>query len=258
MKKQSNEKKSLKKQLISGAVYVALAGVVVAVAINTTVGIISDRVTVPDIDEMEYNMDIALPSVPEFDSLILPMPQDFAQSNPPQSEEPVSDIADGVNAEMIQEVPINDTVNIPQETDLGFDKFINPCGGYVSKEFSVSTPVYSPTMGDYRTHKGIDIVGESGIPVYVANGGVVTEIYDDDLFGTTVCMQNRDGLTIKYCGLMPELYAGVEVGKTLKTGDCLGGIGNTALCESAEASHLHLEIINADGEYLNPEEFISF
>jgi murein DD-endopeptidase MepM/ murein hydrolase activator NlpD len=76
--------------------------------------------------------------------------------------------------------------SIPSDANLGLSKFIKPCDGYVSKEHSLTIPVYSPTMSDYRTHHGVDVTGEAGDVVYVVCGGIVRDIYDDDLYGKTV------------------------------------------------------------------------
>ncbi len=251
--KKNEEKKSLKRQLVSGAVYVALAGVVVAVTVNTTVGIISDKNT--DSLEKLSELDTKLPSIPEIPPLSIPKAEIIPEA---EQSSPVSDVPEGIDSTVTEPDFSVSEIAIPQDADLGFDKYINPCGGFVTKEFSIEMPVYSTTMGDYRTHPGIDISADKGTPVCAAIGGIVTEVYDDDLLGKTVCMKNADGYTIKYSNLMPELYATVEVGSVLVTGEKIGGVGDTAICEYVDAGHLHLEILDQNGEPVNPEDFINF
>lgn len=277
MKKKSKEKKSLKRQLISGLIYTALSAVVVAVTVNTTVGIISGRNSLPDIPKALSDIKAEVPSVPTLPPITVPE-IDFADTIPDGvvsdiDETPVSESPEGIDSliteadentvyEMpeivIEPQPTIDYHSIPDDAKLGFDTFIKPCDGYVSKEHSADIPVYSSTMADYRTHIGVDVVCDMGTAVSVVSGGIVTEIYDDVMFGKTVCMQNRDGYTLKYSNLMPELYAGVEVGSILATGEHLGGIGKSALCEAAEAPHVHLEIYDQSGNAVDPEDLILF
>ena len=277
MKKKSREKKSLKKQLISGLVYTALSAVVVAVTVNTTVGLISGRNKLPDIPESIKDIKAEVPSIPTLPPVTLPQ-TDLADTVPDGipadvEKQPASDFAEGIDSVITEDDKIEsaqapqttadspasvDYLSIPENANLGFDTFVKPCDGYVSKEHSVDVPVYSSTMADYRTHIGVDVVCDMGSPVSVVSGGIVTEIYDDIMLGKTVCMQNRKGYTLKYSNLLPELYAGVQVGSILATGEHLGGIGESALCEAAEAPHVHLEIYDPDGMPVDPEDLISF
>ena len=39
--------------------------------------------------------------------------------------------------------------------------------------------------------------------------------------------------------------------------EAIAGIGNSAICESAEASHLHFEM-HKDGSAVNPSDYIAF
>ena len=259
----THEKKSLKRQLLSGTIYVALAAVVVAVAVNTTVGLISDKTQVPQIDNTSESLRDEIPSVPSLPKLTIP---DITV--PKTDDGTVSGVMDGINSDITETIPepaimpseniVIGEISIPEDANLGLDRFIKPCNGYVSKGHSTDMPVYSITMSDYRTHTGVDIVEEPATPIVCVSGGVVSDIYNDDLYGMTVEIKNRDGYTVRYSNLLPTLSSGVEVGAILKTGDNIGGIGETALCESLETSHLHLEIYNPEGVAVNPEDLISF
>lgn len=266
MKNKTSGQKSLKKQLISGTVYVALAAVVVAVTVNTTVGILSGgNVEIPNSPE---NTNLELPSIPDIPKIDIPelsldLSGDSLLQDTKEDTSPVSDSPDGIDS-VITENPVTEAANspaplaIPDDAKLGFDKFIKPCDGYVSKEHSIDIPVYSTTLSDYRIHIGVDVTGDIGTPVCAVNGGIVTDIYDDDLYGKTVCIQNRNGYTMKYSNLLPALNANVTVGSLVTTGQTIGGIGDTALCEAVDASHLHLEIYDSDGNPVDPEDLISF
>lgn len=275
MKNKNHDKKSLKRQLLTGTVYVALASVVVAVTVNTTVEMISGKTDLPKVE----NTDHGNPDLPEISNIPeLTVPDIFIpQSGFSNPDSAVSDSPEGITSDIIEALPSPDAtlsesvlpsesipldpldpLAIPDSANLGLDKFIKPCNGFVSKGHSIDIPVYSPTMSDYRTHTGVDVVGDLGCEVLCVNGGIVTDIYNDDLYGMTVEMKNRDGYTVIYSNLMPALSAGVEVGTILKTGEPLGGIGETAICEAVETSHVHLEIYDPQGLPLNPEDLISF
>lgn len=266
MKNKNHGQRSLKRQLFSGAVYVALAAVVVAVTVNTTVGILSGNdLELAESLPQNTSFDLpVLPDIPKIDipeiSTVLPKTENPSQESP---SAPVSDSPDGVDSVIVQDLSAQDLQQsvlpvIPDDADLGFDKFIKPCDGYVSKEHSASLPVYSVTMSDYRVHNGIDVTGEIGEPVSAVCGGIVTDIYDDDLFGTTVCIRNREGYTVRYSNLLPTVNANIQKGAIVTTGQTIGGIGDTALCEAVDTSHLHLEMYDPEGNPVNPEDFICF
>ena len=115
-------------------------------------------------------------------------------------------------------------------------------------------PVYSVSMYDYRTHNGIDIVSEVGTQVKATSNGVISDIYDDYLYGTTVVIEHKDGIKSVYSNLSEDLPADIIKGKAVATGEIIGGIGESAVCEAAEAKHLHFEMMK-DGKYVDPTEY---
>ena len=267
MKKSNSGKSSFRRQLISGAIYAALAVVISAVTINTTVGMLTakDKIEIPDAPS--DNISVEIPSLPEISELVLPeidtqtLPDDASSLQ----TSPVSETPSGVDSTVTEPILLTEQVNeetdvfgIPADADLGIDRFVKPCDGYVQKEHSAEIPVYSATMADYRVHVGVDVTGEPGAPVCAVIGGIVSDVYNDDLYGKTVCITSRGGYTVKYSNLLPTLNGNIEKGALIKTGDVLGGIGDTALCEAVDPSHVHIEIYDSDGLAIDPENLISF
>ena len=126
-----------------------------------------------------------------------------------------------------------------------------PLVGTVSADFSDSALVFSPTMMDYRTHTGIDIAAAVGTPVKAVADGVVSDVYEHDMLGVTVEITHNDGKVSRYCNLSPTLSADCVKDAQISALTVIGAVGETAVSESAEASHLHLEILD-NGTPLDP------
>ena len=114
---------------------------------------------------------------------------------------------------------------------------------YPVKSRSVTKPysedvAYSETMKDYRAHPGCDFAAEQGESVYAMCDGTVQNISVSELYGVIIEVQS-DGFTTYYCGLDPDLS--VEKGDTLSAGDTVGTVAGVP-CESADPSHIHIEI----------------
>ena len=131
--------------------------------------------------------------------------------------------------------------------------FTWPVKGEVLRSWSVETLSYDETMGDWRAHDGLDIAAPMGTDVMAPAGGTVTDLYTDDLMGTTVVILHADGVMSTCSNLSDNLS--VEIGDTVRTGDVIGTVGSTAIAESAEAFHLHLSMTK-DGVSVDPTEYL--
>lgn len=249
-----DKKTKIKKQLISGGVYIVLAAAIVGVTTGTVSKMFSDSKEnlpdLPDMSDTKFNSqyDIKLPEIYGINS---------------QNEDTqVSGEERGVNAQIVPGDEMFEPVNndekaeetVKEETvaeDFGYPGFVVPCDGFVTKEFSEDVLVYSPTMSDFRVHLGVDFAAEPAQQVKAATGGKVKEIFDHAMYGKTITIESEGGLEISYSNLLENVAKGIEVGSIVKTGDVIGGVGNTALCETAEGSHLHLEA-KRGGEYIDP------
>ena len=145
------------------------------------------------------------------------------------------------------------------KTSLTIDeiKFTSPIpDGAVLVKCSLSVPVYSLTMNDYRVHTGIDITAENASAVLCCADGTVTSVFDDPMMGMTVVVTHAEGVESVYKNLSEELSEGITAGKTLAAGDVIGAVGDTALVECEEESHLHFEL-KLNGENVDPLEYIT-
>ncbi|MPM68558.1 hypothetical protein SDC9_115491 [bioreactor metagenome] len=131
--------------------------------------------------------------------------------------------------------------------------FTWPVKGEVVSGFSLEVLAYDETMGDWRTHSGIDIAAELGTSVLAMTDGKVESVYQDDLMGTTVVISHEGGLKSVYANLAAT--PAVKAGDSVSTGSVIGAVGSTAIAESNRVSHLHLELIQ-DGKAVDPEDFL--
>ena len=131
--------------------------------------------------------------------------------------------------------------------------FVWPLRGQVVAGWSLEVLAYDETMGDWRTHSGIDISAPVGTEVMAVAGGTVASVEQDDLMGTTVTIVHAGGLESIYANLA-EVPA-VEAGDEVTVGEVIGATGTTAAAESARAPHLHLEM-RKDGESVDPLDYL--
>lgn len=125
----------------------------------------------------------------------------------------------------------------------------------VSKEYSMDMVIYNMTLDQYMTHPGIDIEAPMNSGVKAIADGTITNIYQDDAYGTAIEITHADGLISKYANLSTDTM--VEKGDTVTKGQQISTVGQTALYESMDKCHLHFELYK-DGELINPAEYIDF
>lgn len=131
--------------------------------------------------------------------------------------------------------------------------FTWPVNGPVIAPHSVEALAYDETMGDWRTHAGVDISVELGCRVLATAAGTVSAVYEDDLMGTTVEIDHGNGLVSIYSNL--DTVPAVKVGTKVSTGTLIGAVGNTAAAESGRPPHLHFAMLK-NNEAVNPEDYL--
>ncbi len=135
--------------------------------------------------------------------------------------------------------------------------FAPPVGGAVIVSFSDEAPVFSVTMNDYRTHSGVDIEAEEGGAVKSSADGVIGAVWDDPMMGKCMTVVHSGGAVSTYKGLYETLPDGIAEGVWVYKGDVIAAVGNTALAEIGEDSHVHYEL-TVGGKSVDPGEYIEF
>lgn len=122
-----------------------------------------------------------------------------------------------------------------------------PVSGRVLNAYSGDELVYSSTLGDWRTHNGVDYAADKGAEVTAPAAGKVVETGTDDKWGPVVAIEDASGRIWRVCGTTD---AKVKKGDTVSAGQTIGKVGSVS-CECAEESHIHLEVMEGE-KYLDP------
>ena len=152
------------------------------------------------------------------------------------------------------EPPADQTPSEP--TDALPTEFLLPVSGVLRSVHDEDLQVFSPTMGDYRVHLGIDIGTVAGASVSAMADGTVAQIWDDVRMGRCVAVKHSGEAYTIYKNLTAEHPSGIVVGATVKAGDIIGTVGESAMVEIAEEPHLHLEM-TVNGIQVDPTEYLS-
>ena len=131
--------------------------------------------------------------------------------------------------------------------------FAKPVEGDVIREFAKDNLVYSETLQEWVTHLGIDIKANKTTVVKASADGTVKSIKNDPRYGLTIIIDHDDGYQTIYSNLLTTEF--VVEGEKVKQGQSIGTVGNPAVFEISDESHLHFEILK-DSEQLDPNIYI--
>ncbi len=121
-----------------------------------------------------------------------------------------------------------------------------PTKGWVSSDFGYRT---SPFTGRREFHKGLDISGAVGTPIYAPADAQVVFCGKDGGYGICVVLNHGHGLKTRYGHL--KRYS-VDPGQEVERGQLIGYVGNTG---RSTGPHLHYEVRN-NGVPVNPDRYI--
>lgn len=133
--------------------------------------------------------------------------------------------------------------NVPvfQETREVNPNYAWPLQGEISRFHDPQRLFYDETLGDWRVHEGVDILSPLGETVCAAHAGSVESVEQSDLYGTVVTVNHGDGFCTVYANLAPE--TAVAAGDWVEPGTVIGTVGQSALNEISQESHLHFAVM---------------
>lgn len=157
----------------------------------------------------------------------------------------------------------DETVDLSEVT-IDFDKIIEnlpkldaPVKGEVIKPHSTEVQIYNTTMQDYRVHIGVDIKTADGELVRAAADGTVDKIWYDDQMGYCISIVHGERVSTVYKNLSENSPVDLAEGASVKRGDVIAAVGNTAPFERADEYHLHFEMLIND-ICVDPQLYFSF
>ena len=145
------------------------------------------------------------------------------------------------------DTPVNNPVQVPKVT------YSQPVKGKVIRKFSGDTLVKDETMGDWRTHNGTDFACKKDAEAVAFADGTVLKVEERGLYGLCITIDHGDGLVSVLAGLASGK---VKSGDKVTCGQAIGICAGNLEAESAQESHVHLEVTKA-GKYIDPMSLIS-
>ncbi len=233
-------KKNRQNRMLTACMVLLLVGASLLIAVASGAAR-REKPAVPETTESETEREEKLPLETIFDKLT----ETESKTEPAESE---------------KETTTEKAETEPKETEaanLTVDdiSFMSPAEGALLVPCSLNTPMYSVTMDDYRTHAGVDIAASVGDSVMCCADGVVTKVYEDPMMGMTISVDHGAGVVSVYRNLAPEAADGIAEGVPVKAGQVIASVGDTALIECEEESHLHFEL-TVNGSHVDPAEYI--
>lgn len=140
----------------------------------------------------------------------------------------------------------NSTKSTIKVEPLSFSK---PISGDILKPYSVDNVVYSKTLDLWTIHDALDIKGSLGQEVKAIERGTVEKVYDDSFYGKVIVIDHGQGYESLYGNL--DNTVSVKEKQTVKKGQVIGKIGNTAIGEIKDEPHLHIQMFK-DGKTIDP------
>ena len=140
-----------------------------------------------------------------------------------------------------------------EDVAVEIPNFIKPVDGDIIKDYSSDILVYSQTLEEWTTHLGIDYVAEKTSIVKASASGTIKSIKNDPRYGLTIIIEHEEGFSSMYSNLLSTEF--VEVGEYVEQGQTIGTVGNTAVFEIADETHLHFAILK-DGNFVDPNLYL--
>lgn len=127
--------------------------------------------------------------------------------------------------------------------------FSVPLDGEIQKMYSTDKVIYSKTLGQWKTHDGLDISASNSSTVNAIERGVVDDIYNDSFLGMTIVIEHISGYKSQYSNLDEDVF--VSIGESVVKGQKIGKVGNTSVGEYLDDAHLHFMLFLND-ESIDP------
>ncbi len=156
-----------------------------------------------------------------------------------------------VEASVTEEAPSIE-VNAPVYTFNETSSLLWPVEGEIVLGYNMDNTIYFPTLKQYQCNPAIVISVAKGTDVLSAAPGVVEDIYEDPVIGTTMVVSVGNGYKLIY-GQLSDLSVGIS--DNVEAGTVLGKIGTPTKYFSVEGSNLYFQL-TADGKPVDPTLYL--
>lgn len=129
--------------------------------------------------------------------------------------------------------------------------YTRPVSGRVLAVWTGDELVYHETLGDWRTHNGVDYACEEGEDILCPVSGTVESLAAEGNWGVVASIRDAEGRLWRIAAVEDPA---VRQGEQVTSGQRLGRAGSIT-GESAQDPHIHLEVLDQD-QYLDPVKLI--
>ena len=147
---------------------------------------------------------------------------------------------------------VNQQPDIPSSTSP--IAFVLPVDGpELIKGYSSTELFYNETLGQWESHKGVDIVSDN-LKVYAVLSGVVTNVVNNYENGTTITIAHDDGFVSVYSSLDADVLVCVD--DKVTKGQQIAKMSSSSANEQSQGNHLHFELFK-NGEKVDPTNYLT-
>ncbi|NQX16551.1 peptidoglycan DD-metalloendopeptidase family protein [Rathayibacter sp. VKM Ac-2857] len=130
--------------------------------------------------------------------------------------------------------------------------WVRPASGRITGTFGPRGSLSTGGGSTSSYHRGTDIAGGCGIPIFAAHSGTVTYAGWFGTYGNWIEISNGDGISTGYAHIMPGgIY--VSVGQRVEAGQQIAAVGTTG---ASTGCHLHYET-RVNGTAVDAQPFMA-
>lgn len=163
---------------------------------------------------------------------------EFTVADEPTQTEPVATEVPSVEVIATEETPTLD-VNASVYNFSESSSLIWPVEGEIVLGYNMENTIYFPTLNQYQCNPAIVISADVDTEVLSAAKGVVEDVYEDPVIGTTMVISIGNGYKLVY-GQLKDLSVGIA--DEVEAGTVLGKVSEPTKYFAVEGSNLYFAL----------------
>ncbi|PPH39069.1 cell wall-binding protein [Rathayibacter sp. AY1E3] len=130
--------------------------------------------------------------------------------------------------------------------------WVRPAGGRITGTFGPRDSISTGGGSSGSYHRGTDLAGGCGIPIFAAHSGTVSYAGPNGTYGNWVLIDHGSGISTGYAHIMSGgIY--VRVGQQVQAGEQIAAVGSTG---ASTGCHLHFET-RVNGSAVDAQPFMA-